>query len=129
MALAGAILLPFIVGSMYLQMQLVMNGFKLSDELLKESNLLLGDAIGNFKTVQSFGYESLVVEKYEELMKPAQDALFWTSIKVGLVFGFSQFILTGMYAAFFYAASFVIAEPDADVGRVMTALFVMMYGG
>ena len=46
-------------------MQLVFNGFKLSDELLKESNLLLGDAIGNFKTVQSFGHEDLIVDKYE----------------------------------------------------------------
>ena len=62
-------------------------------------------------------------------MKPAQDALFWTSIKVGVVFGFSQFIMTGMYAAFFYAASFVIKEPGADISKVMMALFVMMYGG
>lgn len=51
MAIAGALLLPLIIGSMYLQIQLIFNGFKLSDELLKESNLLLGDSISNFKTV------------------------------------------------------------------------------
>ena len=32
---------------------------------LKEANLLCGDAIVNYKTVQSFGNEDLIVEKYE----------------------------------------------------------------
>ena len=31
----------------------------------KEANLLMGDAINNFKTVQSFGHEDLVVKSLE----------------------------------------------------------------
>lgn len=33
-----------------------------------EADLLCGDAIMNYKTVQSLGYENLVVQKYEELL-------------------------------------------------------------
>jgi hypothetical protein len=33
---------------------------------------MLGDAINNFKTVQSFGFESKIVEHYEKLLEPAR---------------------------------------------------------
>ena len=36
----------------------------------KEANLLCGDAIINYKTVQSFGNEKLVVKKYKEYLEP-----------------------------------------------------------
>jgi ATP-binding cassette subfamily B (MDR/TAP) protein 1 len=41
------------------------------NELQKDANLLCGDAISNFKTVQSLGNVELVVKKYEELLEPA----------------------------------------------------------
>jgi ABC-type transport system involved in Fe-S cluster assembly fused permease/ATPase subunit len=33
-------------------------------EATKEADLLCGDCIVNFKTVQSFGHEDMLVEKY-----------------------------------------------------------------
>lgn len=41
-----------------------------NDELSKEADLLCGDAINNFKTVQSFGHEEELVKKYYEMMFP-----------------------------------------------------------
>jgi len=35
---------------------------------MKEANLLCGDAIVSFKTIQSFGYEDFVVEQYRKLL-------------------------------------------------------------
>lgn len=42
------------------------------NEILKEANLLCGDSITNFKTVQSLGNTEMIVQKYVELMKPAR---------------------------------------------------------
>lgn len=42
-----------------------------SHKLTTEGSLLLGDAIMNFRTVQSFGHEDLIVHKYDEFMAPA----------------------------------------------------------
>ena len=39
---------------------------------IREANLLCGDAILNYRTVQSFGYEHLVVETYRKLLYPGQ---------------------------------------------------------
>jgi hypothetical protein len=35
----------------------------------EEASLLMGDAINNFKTIQSFGYEDLIVQHYKDLLK------------------------------------------------------------
>ena len=36
----------------------------------KNALLLIGDAIINYKTVQSFGYENIILEKYKRLLMP-----------------------------------------------------------
>jgi len=41
------------------------------NDLQKEANLLCGDAIVNYKTVQSFGHVDLIVKKYTDLLEPS----------------------------------------------------------
>lgn len=41
-----------------------------ANDLTKEADLLAGDAISNFKTVQSFANEDMLVAKYKELLEP-----------------------------------------------------------
>ena len=62
-----------------------------SGDLNKEANLLCGDAIINFKTIQSFGHNDLVVKKYEDLLAPVKRSTRNTHIKTGLAFGMAQF--------------------------------------
>jgi len=70
----------------------VQKGFSADkDQLNKEANLLCGDAIINFKTIQSFGHNDLVVKKYEELLAPVKRSTRNTHIKTGLAFGMAQF--------------------------------------
>lgn len=59
------------------------------NEALKEANLLCGDAIANYKTVQSLGHTELIVKKYEQLLAPVQKKAFRAQMKVGFAFGFS----------------------------------------
>lgn len=55
----------------------------------KEANLVIGDAINNLKTVQSFGYEDLIVKKYKSILEPIYKATICKHIKAGISFGFS----------------------------------------
>jgi len=64
------LLAPFIIiGSMVgVALEKGLTGKK--NDLTKEADLLAGDAIANFKTVQSFANEDLLVAKYHELLEP-----------------------------------------------------------
>lgn len=61
-----------------------------SGDLLKEANLLCGDAIVNYKTVQSFGHEEEIVKIYDEFLAPVKKLTLWANIKVGIAFGITQ---------------------------------------
>ena len=37
-------------------------------DLEEEANILLGDSINNFKTIQSFAHEDLILEHYKNLL-------------------------------------------------------------
>lgn len=58
-------------------------------DMNKEANLLCGDAIINYKTVQSFGNEKLVVKKYREYLEPLYEKTCIGHLKAGLAFGIS----------------------------------------
>ena len=59
-------------------------------EMAKEANLLCGDSIVNFKTVQSFGHEDKLVEKYEEMMSHIHKNNMCKVFKSGLFYGIGQ---------------------------------------
>lgn len=55
----------------------------------KEANLLCGDSIVNYKTVQSFGNEEELVKKYRELLTPVHKAEMSKGLKAGAALGVS----------------------------------------
>ena len=59
--------------------------------MTNSANLLCGDSIVNYKTVQSFGNTELIIKKYESYLRPSHDAAKLAHIKIGLAFGVSQF--------------------------------------
>ena len=112
-----------------------------TNELTKEANLLCGDAIMNYKTVQSFGHEDRLVAKYKELLSPVNEMAKATYLKIGFSFGFSQFCQYAVFAAMFYSAALLIdhhtvfcedgvtvCEITIDAEAVFIALFCIMFG-
>jgi ABC-type multidrug transport system fused ATPase/permease subunit len=103
---------------------------------LKESNLLCGDAITNFKTVQSFGNEELIVKKYKEMMLPVFALSKRAHLKTGFAFGLSQFSQYLVFAAMFWFGGLIIKNSiDEETGMptispedVFIALFAIMFG-
>lgn len=80
------------------------------NNLQKDANLLCGDAITNFKTIQSLGNTELIVKKYEELLLPSQKTAIKYQIKTGLSFGLSQFAQYLVFAAMFWFGGKLIKD-------------------
>ena len=101
----------------------------------KEANLLCGDSIMNFKTVQSFGNEEQLVNLYRDLLMPVHKAAIKKGIKTGAAFGCSQISQYIMFAAMFFFGGMIIRDSvDGDGNTtinaedVFIALFAIFFG-
>lgn len=97
---------------------------------LKEANLLVGDAIVNYKTVQSFGHEDLIVKKYEEMLAPIKKGSVCTHVTIGLGYGFTQLAQFAIFAGLFYFGAIFMKNdfPDTKSEDVFVAMFAIMFG-
>jgi ATP-binding cassette subfamily B (MDR/TAP) protein 1 len=100
-----------------------------SGELIKEANLLAGDAIVNFKTVQSFGHEDKIAAKYNELLRPVYETALMGNVKTGFAFGMSQFFMFSSIALMFWGGGYFLSTVEGlNAGDVFSALFAIMFG-
>lgn len=107
--------MPAIVLSNYIAMEFEKGLSGATADSEKQANLLIGDSINNFKTVQSFGYEELIVAKFTSYIKPILDAGRTKHLKSGIAYGFSQFIIFMVFALLFYVGGWVIEESCEEV--------------
>ena len=56
----------------------------------KESDLLCGDTLTNFKTVQSFGNEEQIFKLYKKFLDPVFSTNIKQHIKIGAALAFNQ---------------------------------------
>jgi ABC-type transport system involved in Fe-S cluster assembly fused permease/ATPase subunit len=79
-----------VLGSI-MEMQAIQGGANDEEgqKAVKEANLICGDAIVNYKTVQSFGHEELIVNLYERLLTPIRATSTFSHIMSGVGYGFS----------------------------------------
>ena len=102
----------------------------------QDADLLCGDALVNFKTIQSFGHEDLIFNLYERSLLPSHKNSKKAHLKVGLTMGFNQFLMYSVISAMFLAGGMIInSSIDEKTGRptinsrdVFTAIFAIMMG-
>lgn len=61
------------------------------DNASKEADLLAGDVISNYKTVQSYGHLELIIEQYDNYLIQPYKKRIKNAYFMGFFFGFSQF--------------------------------------
>lgn len=88
MALGALSVIPLQIAGVALNSKLNQGVITFSTKEMKEPNLLLGDAIMNFRTVQSFGYENLVVDLYLEMQAPIDALTFKMECYKSVFMGF-----------------------------------------
>jgi hypothetical protein len=75
---------------------------------------MIGDAINNFRTVQSFGYEELIIKKYQSFLDVGFKKSTVKNIKGGIAYGFSNLILYLILALLFYLGGVLIEANCED---------------
>lgn len=101
-----------------------------------QANLLCGDSIMNYKTVQSMGHEKKLHEKYKEYLQPQVDDASKRHCKAGFAFGLGQFTVYIVFAGCFYFGGLVIEDSlDESTGKyginpenIMAAIFAILFG-
>lgn len=102
----------------------------------KEADLLCSDALVNFRTVQSFGNEEVMVKKYAELLEEPYQTSRKALIQAALAFGFSQFSTFAVLALMFWAGGRIVGDSyneetqqfEINPENVFIALFALMFG-
>lgn len=112
-------------------------------DLNSQADLLCGDSIINYKTVQSMGHEELFVKKYLEFQNPITKITRCKHIKTGFAFGLGQFSVYCVFAGLFYFGGLLIEnsfdpekiDPSTGQGTygldpedVFIAIFAIFFG-
>jgi hypothetical protein len=98
-------------------------------EAEKEADLLCGDSIVNYKTVQSFGHEEAIYKMYENILLPNLKMKSRYSFKTALAMGLNEFIKFCVLGGYFWIGAELIAWYDGkiDTKAVMGAIFLIMF--
>ena len=87
-----AVIVPLnLIGSILAQ-RLQNSMIKDSDGADKEADLLCGDSIVNYKTVQSFGHEDAIIDMYEKILAPNLIKQKKVAFRTGIALGINIFI-------------------------------------
>ena len=134
-ALVCLLVSPIMIIGATIDMEMMKAADEENKDANKEANLLCGDSIVNFKTVQSFGNEEELVKKYKELLTPVHKVSMTKAIKSGAAFGCSQFSQYLVFGVMFFFGGLIIKNSVDDEGKatinaedVFIALFAILFG-
>ena len=105
---------------------------KKNESNTKAAQVLLSDAIANYKTVASFGNENILIDEYSGLLQNKLKV----DTKNGLVFGFSwglaQAVINFSFGLMYLASGEMFYHyPEAlvlQVDRLYAAMFAILFG-
>ncbi|CAI2362505.1 unnamed protein product [Moneuplotes crassus] len=94
---------------------------------LKSANLLISDAISNYKTVASFGHEYILVDILrEKLQIPVRSGSIRAHIS-GFLFGWSNFVESVLIGLLFFIGSVFIRYNGVDQKDVFLSVFILIF--
>ena len=97
------------------------------DGPLKDANLLISDAITNYKTVASFGNQHILVDILKEKLEPVVKAGIFRAHIAGIVFGYSSFIQNLVFAVLFFCGAVFVRYEGVSDQDSFTVIFVIMF--
>lgn len=100
-----------------------------TDVAYKDSSSLITESMINIRTVTSFGYENMILNKYTDKLKVPYEIGVKKGNISGLLFGFSQFIMYLVFALIFYFGAVFIRDNNLSIADVFTAIYSIMFAG
>jgi ATP-binding cassette subfamily B (MDR/TAP) protein 1 len=102
-----------------------------SDDIVKEANVLAGDAILNYRTVASFGNAEQIIKEFDRLMEGPVQLYMRKAHFIGLSFGFSNLSNFVTWAILYYTAARLISDrviPLDEVSNTLLSIIVILFG-
>lgn len=128
-ALVAIGLIPLMIIAGAIQMAFT-NGFSAkTDVAYKDSSSLITESMVNIRTVTSFGYENMILNKYTDKLKVPYEIGVKKGNISGILFGFSQFIMYLVFALIFYLGAVFIRDNGLSIADVFTAIYSIMFAG
>lgn len=122
-------LIPFMIIAGAIQMAFTTGFSAKTDVAYKDSSSLITESMLNIRTVTSFGYENMILDKYSEKLKLPFDIAVKKGNISGLLFGFSQLIMYVVFALIFYLGAVFIRDNNLSIADVFTAIYSIMFAG
>ena len=100
-----------------------------ADEVYQEATSIIMESMINIRTVVSFGYENVLLEKYSEKLEVPNQIAIKNGLVSGMFFGLSQLILYFFFGLiFFLAVVFAINNPT-EISRqdIFVTIFVVFF--
>lgn len=122
-------LIPFMIIAGAIQMAFTTGFSAKTDVAYKDSSALITESMINIRTVTSFGYENMILDKYSEKLKlPFEIAVKKGNIS-GILFGISQLIMYVVFALIFFLGAVFIRDNNLSISDVFTAIYSIMFAG
>lgn len=89
---------------------------------------MAGDAISNYRTVASFAHEEKVVNDFSIMLENPKKLAISNAHKIGIIYGFSQFLIYGMISVLFYAGAQFLKHYEESPLYMFVSIFAMNFG-
>ena len=94
---------------------------------MKEANLLISDAISNYKTVASFGNQHILVDILKEKLEPSVKSGIVKAHIAGVLFGYSSFIQNLVFGVLFFCGAAFVRYENVEDQDSFTVIFVILF--
>jgi ABC-type multidrug transport system fused ATPase/permease subunit len=128
-ALVAVGLIPFMIIAGAIQMAFTTGFSAKTDVAYKDSSSLITESMVNIRTVTSFGYENMILDKYSNKLKEPYEIGVKKGNISGILFGFSQLIMYVVFALIFYLGAVFIRDNNLSIADVFTAIYSIMFAG
>ncbi len=119
--------LPFIIGSNIMQFKVQKGASDGNRDLESESGAILSESLTNTKTIFSYNMQENVTKLYSKSLEGFSEHLYKNATIKGLFYGFSQFIIFGMYATLFYVGGKLFVNKEVTLQNMMRTIFIILF--
>ena len=97
------------------------------DELYKEANEIIFEGITNIRTVSYLTADERIISHFQKKMELPRAKIQSKGLYAGIAFGFSNFIMFGLYAILFYVGAILMRDEGLSFKDLFTSIFALMF--
>lgn len=126
-ALVSLGLIPFLIAAGAIRMAFKNGAMAKAEVTYRESSNLIMESMTNIRTVCSFGYEDIIIKRYDEKLLIPESMILKSGIISGFFYGLSQYIMFIILSLIFYLGALFVQNNGAGLQDMFTAVFAIFF--